>query len=148
MAKSYTCRRRIEFADTDMAGIVRFSSFFRFMEEAEAGFWRSLGLSMFGGGSGDPIGWPKVRVSCEYFRPVGFEDVLEIEVRVAEIGRKSLRFEFRFRESVDDSSAESGEVARGEVKVACVPMKRDGKLAAIPIPEAIREKLEGSDGGE
>src|SRR5260221_14772436 len=38
--------RRVEFSDTDMAGIMHFSNFFRFMEATETAFMRSLGLSV------------------------------------------------------------------------------------------------------
>ena len=38
--------RRVEFGDTDMAGIIHFANFFRYMEAAETDFLRSLGLSV------------------------------------------------------------------------------------------------------
>ena len=46
MAYEYSIVRGVEFSDTDMAGIMHFSNFFRFMEAAEHGFFRSLGLSI------------------------------------------------------------------------------------------------------
>ena len=46
MAYEYKIVREVEFSDTDMAGIMHFSNFFRFMEAAEHGFFRSLGLSI------------------------------------------------------------------------------------------------------
>ena len=46
MPYEFRCRQRVEFADTDMAGIVHFSNFFRYMERAEHEFLRSLGLSV------------------------------------------------------------------------------------------------------
>ncbi len=148
MASEFTCRRRIEFAETDMAGIVHFSAFFRFMEEAEAAFWRSLGGSMFVREGPAPYGWPKVRVSCEYLAPVCFEDVLETRLTVAEVGGRSLRFTFLFSRCPSETEAPEQEVARGEVKVACVPIRPGGggAMKAIPIPEAIREKLAGLAG--
>ena len=44
----FTTTRRVEFGDTDMAGIMHFANFFRFMEAAEPDFLRSLGLSVAG----------------------------------------------------------------------------------------------------
>ena len=44
-SSSFTTRRRIEFADTDMGGIVHFSRYFIFMETAEHQFLESLGIS-------------------------------------------------------------------------------------------------------
>ena len=46
MAYEFKAIRRVEFAETDMAGIVHYSNFFRYMETAEHGFFRSLGLSV------------------------------------------------------------------------------------------------------
>jgi acyl-CoA thioester hydrolase len=62
MAHRFTCTERVQFSDTDMAGIVHFSNFFRYMERVEHGFFRSLGFSIV-----DPpvegaerVGWPRV----------------------------------------------------------------------------------------
>ena len=38
---------RVEFADTDMAGIIHFASYFRYMEVTEHAFFRSLGFSIY-----------------------------------------------------------------------------------------------------
>ena len=46
MACEFKLRRQVEFSDTDMAGIMHFSNFFRFMEAAEHAFFRSLGFSI------------------------------------------------------------------------------------------------------
>ena len=43
---TFTTTRRVDFGDTDMAGIMHFANFFRFMESAECDFWRSIGLSV------------------------------------------------------------------------------------------------------
>ena len=89
-----TCRR-VEWADTDQAGIVHFARFFVFMEAAEHTFWRSLGLSVHSQCDGDIISWPRLTAECEYFRPVSFEDVLDIHVHLEKQGEKSLSFRFR-----------------------------------------------------
>ena len=46
VAYEYKIVRQVEFSDTDMAGIMHFSNFFRFMEAAEHSFFRSLGFSI------------------------------------------------------------------------------------------------------
>ena len=40
MPPQFTYSRRIQFSDTDMAGIVHFANFYRFMEEAEHEMFR------------------------------------------------------------------------------------------------------------
>src|SRR5437868_6014643 len=57
---SFRTTRRIEFGDTDMAGIVHFANFFRFMEAAECAFLRSRGLSVRMQWEGQAIGFPRL----------------------------------------------------------------------------------------
>src|SRR4051794_1938674 len=56
MAFQYS--RRVAFAETDLAGIVHFSTFFRYMEEAEHALWRAAGLPVFQ--TMNNAGWPRV----------------------------------------------------------------------------------------
>ena len=51
-------RRRVEFAETDAAGMVHFSVFFRYMEEAEHAAWRAAGLDIFEGH--EEQSWPRI----------------------------------------------------------------------------------------
>ena len=84
-------RRRVQFSETDMAGIVHFSNFFKWMEEAEHEFFRSVGLSIMQPLSdGTVLGWPRVSASCNYVAPVRYEQEVEIEVRVDRVGARSL----------------------------------------------------------
>ena len=46
MPYEFKATRRVEFSDTDMAGIVHFSKFFQYMETVEHGFFRALGFSV------------------------------------------------------------------------------------------------------
>src|SRR3954467_8212089 len=88
--------RRIQFSETDMAGIAHFSSYFRMMEEVEHAFFRSVGLSVSMQHDGMHVGWPRVSTACEYFGPVRFEDALELRLRVARLGDKSFSYEVDF----------------------------------------------------
>src|SRR6516162_8921063 len=96
MTVPFQTTRRIEFADTDMAGIVHFANFFRFMEAAEVEFLRSRGLSVAMVLEGERVSFPRVSASCDYLRPVSFEDVLDVAVRLHKIGRKSVTYAFEF----------------------------------------------------
>ena len=49
MPCEYRLKRRVQFYETDMAGIVHFSWFFRYLEEAEHAMWREAGLTIAGG---------------------------------------------------------------------------------------------------
>ena len=82
--------RRVEFADSDMGGIVHFARYLVFMETAEHEFLRSLGADAFGTSEGRIVGWPRVEVSCQYLSPAHYGDILDIHLRIARKGTSSL----------------------------------------------------------
>ena len=132
--------QRVEFAHTDMAGIVHFSNFFRYMENAEHAFFRSLGLSIDTNLDGQEYGWPRVHATCDYMRPLRFEEEFEIHLRVQAKKPKSLSYEFVFRKT---GEAAGTEVAHGSLTVVCVAVDAaTGKMRAVTIPEAIASRIE------
>jgi acyl-CoA thioester hydrolase len=139
MAYEFKAIRRVEFSETDMAGIVHYANFFRYMETAEHGFFRSLGHSVVMDQFDPPLGWPRVRAECEYRMPLRFEDEVEIHLLVAEKKSKSLSYAFKFRKLNGPSPVE---VARGALTVVCVTKGADGKLAAAAIPKVFADKIE------
>ena len=134
MPSEYRTTRRIEWADTDTAGIIHFSRYFCFMEEVEHEFLRSLGLSCIMERDGQRITWPRVSATCDFIKPVRFEDVVEVHLTVKRKGQKSLTFGFVF-------SHDGVEVARGQVVTACCRIDERG-LTAISIPEFVSSKIE------
>lgn len=141
MPYRHTLTDRVQFADTDMAGIVHFSNFFRYMERVEHDFFRSLGMSIWDGHNvvvnEERVGWPRVHASCDYRAPLMFEDVFTMELLVEEVRRKTIRYLVRFWKADGDLSAE------GRLIVACVQRdKTTGKMKAVEIPQRILETLE------
>lgn len=127
--------RRIEFADTDMAGIVHFARFFVFMETAEHQLLAALGApAVHFEHQGREIGWPRVAAACSYRSPVKMGDVLEIAVTVKQRGRRSLTYGFEF-------SCGERQVASGEISCICCALGGD-KLEPVPIPDFLAERLE------
>ena len=142
MAYEFRAQRRVEFSDTDMAGIMHYSNFFRFMETAEHGFFRSLGFSIAPGGlgPGQPrMGWPRVHASCDYHKPLRFEDLVEIHLLVAEKRTKAINYLFRF---VKLNAEPPLEVARGAITIVCVQHFPDGRMSSVPIPPEISAKIQ------
>jgi YbgC/YbaW family acyl-CoA thioester hydrolase len=139
MAAPFRVTRRVEFHDTDMAGIVHFSNFFRYMEYAEVAFLRARGLSVAWRQQGsEPLGFPRVAASCDFLKPVSFEDVLEITVALANLGRKSVTYAFEF-------TCRGEAVARGQVSAVCCRHVPGGGLESVEIPDDIRAKLTDAD---
>ena len=140
MPTEFSIRRRIQFAETDMAGIVHFSNYFRMMEEVEHAFFRSAGLSVSMQHDGMHVGWPRVSVGCDFFGPVRFEQEVELKLRVVKLGEKSFSYEVDFL--LDGRRA-----ALGKTTSVCCELRPDGTMKSIPIPSAIREKLTPPGGG-
>ena len=138
--------RRVEFSETDMAGIVHFSNFFRYMETAEHGFYRSLGFSVTMNHLNPPLGFPRVHAACDYKKPLKFEDLVEIHLLVKEKRSRVLSYFFRFNKIPAESSAVSTTstllVATGVVTVVCVAHKSGGKMEAVAIPTDLASKIE------
>jgi YbgC/YbaW family acyl-CoA thioester hydrolase len=140
MPYEFKVTRQVEFSETDLAGIMHFSNFFRFMESAEHAFFRSLGFSVHRAATRDPVGWPRVHAHCDFKHPLHFEDTVEIRLLVREKRLKSIVYDFVFRKL---NGKPATEVARGTLAVACVRRdKHDGKMKGVPIPKAIADKIE------
>jgi len=138
MAYQFKVVRRVEFSETDMAGIVHYSNFFRYMETAEHGFFRSLGFSVVTRQADPPVGWPRVHAECDYQHPLFFEDEVEIHMLVREKKSKSLTYEFRFRKL---NATPAIEVARGSLTVVCVTHHGE-RMTAASIPRTIADQIE------
>jgi acyl-CoA thioester hydrolase len=134
MAQAFKTTRRVEFRDTDAAGMVHFSVFFVYMEQAEHELLRNLGLSVVLADASGPISFPRVGARCDYQRAVKFEDLLEIETCVVRLGKKSVTFEFNF-------SHEGKPVASGQITTVCCRFDEHGTPKSIDIPSWIAEKL-------
>ena len=134
MRTEYHTKRQIEFADTDMAGIVHFTRFFVFMESAEHEFLRSLGTSVATEWEGNKIGWPRLAASCEYLSPLRFEDEVDICLWVSKKGTKSLTYQFQF-------TRQGEAIARGQLTTVCCITNPGEKLRAIPIPDFIADQI-------
>ena len=124
----YRLRRRVQFYETDAAGIVHFSWFFRYMEEAEHALWRAAGLSIAPPEA--DIGWPRVATSFDFHRPLRFEDEFDVHLRIAAITDKTIHYRCQMM---------SGDVkiATGALTVACVSRRPNEPMKTVPIPPDI-----------
>jgi acyl-CoA thioester hydrolase len=131
---SFQTTRRVEFRDTDAAGIMHFSAFFTMMESVEHEMLRSVGTSVVTRDAAGTISWPRVAARCDYRGAARFEDLLSITLHVSRLGDKSVTFAFRFEHH-------ENLVAEGQITAVCCRIDPDGHLHSIPIPPAIRSAL-------
>lgn len=135
MISELRLRRRVQFYETDVAGIVHFSWFFRYMEEAEHAMWREAGLSIHPPQS--DIGWPRVAAACEFHRPLKFEQEFDVTIRISEITKRTISY-------ACDMSQDGVKVATGTLKIACVAKQPDGTMKSAEIPEMIASRFKPS----
>lgn len=136
MPSSFHFQRRVEFCETDAAGIAHFSAFFLYMEQAEHAFLRHVGLSVFlrdAEGEGT-ITWPRVNSQCDFTDAVRFEDLLDINVQIKRLGQKSVTYGFEF-------SSNGRPTATGKMTSVCCRILPNQPPQSIIIPQWIAERL-------
>ena len=92
----------VAFGDTDASGWMHFPNIFRYFEEAEHAFLRSLGILVFDREQG---GWPRVKVSCDYKRPLLTGERIEVQLAVSRIGASSITWDFEVLAATGDIAA-------------------------------------------
>jgi YbgC/YbaW family acyl-CoA thioester hydrolase len=129
----FVYRRRVQYRDTDAAGIVHFSCFFVYAEEAEHAMWRAAGLTV------EPpettIGWPRISASFDFFNPLRFEDDIDIRIRIIERTPKTLSYQAVIVRGSEVSAA-------GTWTSICVRKVPGERLRAIDIPPDIANRFE------
>jgi acyl-CoA thioester hydrolase len=128
LVSEFRLKRRVQFYETDLAGIVHFSCFFRYMEEAEHALWREAGLSIAPRGA--EIGFPRVAAAFDYQRPLRFEDEFEIWIRIVGMTPTTISYKCVL------TSGENA-IASGSLTIACVSKRPLEPLRPIPIPPDI-----------
>ncbi|MFO0841811.1 MAG: thioesterase family protein [Gemmataceae bacterium] len=130
----FQTKRIVEFADTDMAGIVHFAEFFRYLEAAEHAYLRGCGVNVFLDWEGQRLTFPRVSASCDYVHPARFGDELTIEVSIDRLGRTSARYAFTVLKGTEL-------VAKGQITAVLCRVRDDRSLEPFPFPDALRDKL-------
>jgi YbgC/YbaW family acyl-CoA thioester hydrolase len=135
MPPQFTYTRRVQFSDTDMAGIVHFANFYRFMEEAEHEMFRSLGIKIVEHEpDGTVVGWPRVRCSCSFEAPAYYDDLVEVDVSITRVGVKSLTMSFVFHRG-------QTRLATGDLKTVFCRFREAGEFESIAIPAKYADRL-------
>jgi YbgC/YbaW family acyl-CoA thioester hydrolase len=128
--------RRVLFYETDLAGVVHFSNYFRYMEEAEHALWRAAGLRI--DRAGGDVGWPRVSAAFDYKNALFFEDAFTVVVRIAAVTRRTIQYSCIF-------TREHTPIGVGSMTTACV-QRQPGAMKAVEIPPDIVGKLRTAAG--
>jgi acyl-CoA thioester hydrolase len=129
----FVYRRRVQFPETDASGLVHFTNFFRYVEEAEHAMWREAGLSISRPESG--VGFPRIAASFDYRRPLHFEDEFDVHLEVAAKTSKTLRYRAVLRKDGDV-------IAEGSLTIVCVRRRAGEPVRAVDMPAEIASRFE------
>jgi acyl-CoA thioesterase FadM len=119
-------RRRVEWIDTDAAGIYHWTTAFRLAEAAEAALHTALGIADVTFGA-----TPRVHVEADFSRPLLFNEAVDVELTVRAVGRTSVEYALVI-------TGEAGPAVAGAVKACFIDR---GSRRAVPWPDAVRERL-------
>jgi acyl-CoA thioester hydrolase len=127
----YRVEIKVPWRDIDGAGHVNNAVYFSYMETARAEAY----LKMRGGERLEQLDIILARATCDYRSPAGFHETLVVEVRPVRIGETSFALSYRILEKTSGRL-----VAEGESVQVCFDYAKQQKK---PIPESVRERLEG-----
>lgn len=130
MGNSITIHRRVQWIDTDAAGIWHHSVVIRWAEEAEAELHRQLGIieQTFGA-------TPRVKTEFDFDSPVRFDDQVDITLTVSALGDTSVTYEV-------DVMCGRGHVASGRMVAVLIDRDTGEKR---PWTEDLRAALGPTD---
>jgi acyl-CoA thioester hydrolase len=134
--RTHTIQYRVQWGDTDAAGIVFYPNYFRWFDHAGLEFLRALELPLETLIAQHQIILPIIDAGCRFHRPARYSDLLTIETTISELRARTFRFEHRV--SCAGEITGVGYEVRGCVRS---PAGRDGKLELISFPEEIRSRL-------
>ena len=75
--QSHRCAIRVYYEDTDMAGIVYYANYLRFIERARSDWVREVGIDQLSMKEGGVV-FAVRRVEADYVSPARFDDILEV----------------------------------------------------------------------
>lgn len=126
---AYTTTIRVYYEDTDMAGVVYYANYLKFLERGRSDAVRDAGISQLDMRNAGLV-FVVRRVEADYHRPARFDDVLTVETGLEDM--RGARFTMPQR------------VLRGDdliltARIDCAVMSMNGRAARLPAE--IRHKL-------
>ena len=130
MTHRFACR--VYYEDTDLAGIVYYANYLKFIERARSEWVRSLGIDQGRLRAEEGVVFAVRRIEADYLRPALFDDLLEVRTRLLSLTGARLEL--------------AQDVARGEevlfaARVTLVALTAAGRPARMP--QALRQAMTG-----
>jgi acyl-CoA thioester hydrolase len=123
---------RVIYGDTDQMGVVYYANYLRWFERGRGELLRACGIP-YATIERRGMHFPVAELSCRYFRPAHYDDLIVIETRITSVSRASLTFTYEITREADAML-----LASGSTKHACV----DGQGKIMRIQDDLLKALE------
>lgn len=126
---------KIYYKDIDQMGIVYYSRYFEYFEEARTELLNSIGLDVTSIESGG-IFLPVITSHCEYKKGAKFEQELVVKTTIIELPKTRLRIDYAIVDSISDAVYVSGYTIHAF-------MKKNGRPTKVPkqILDSIKQHM-------
>jgi acyl-CoA thioester hydrolase len=114
---------RVYYEDTDLAGIVYYANYLKFIERGRSEWVRALGVDQGALRAEAGIVFAVRRVEADYLKPAHFDDLLTVSTALVEIGGARI---------VLDQEVRRGEERLFVARVVLVCMSMAGGAARVP----------------
>ena len=120
---------RVHYEDTDLAGIVYYANYLKFIERGRSDWLRDLGIDQVAMKDGGHV-FAVRRIEADYLRPARFDDLLAVETRLVQMTAARI---------VVDQTVRRGDEAlfAARVTLACL----DGAGRPVRLPRALAHAL-------
>lgn len=135
--KTHEYHFRVEWGETDTAGIVFSPNFYKWMDQAIHYYFESIGYPLSALVKDEKIGIPVVESKCSFQKPLYFADKVVLHTTIIELRDKTLKFGHEFIK--DDEKVAEGYQIRVLASIG------GEKVKAIPIPQPMRQAMIESD---
>lgn len=124
---------RVYWEDTDAGGVVYHATYVCFLERARTEWLRTLGISQQALRESDDVVFAVRGMEVDFLAPARLDDALDVEVRLAEVGRASLAFSQRIVRPAD-----ARVLIDARVRVACLSASG---FRPRPLPDGLRREF-------
>ena len=132
----YSTRFRAPWVDTDTAGVVHFSNYFRYCERTEEEFLNKIGLDYVSIAKKFHITFPRVFASCNYKSPIRYNQMVRVDLEDVKVRNRHIKFKYKIH-----NESENKEAAICEIMIASTNADID---ESVSIPDEIVKKFRGA----
>ena len=133
-ARRFSHARRVTYAECTLGNHVYYARYLNLLEEARGEFFRSLGIPMLSWQEKDTA-FPVIECHLKYKSPARYDDLLNIEVWLAELERVRLNFAYRIVNQTGQL------ILEGQTFHVCVSLKEKPKRIPAELDEILRPYL-------